>query len=163
MGKRWLPVWTDREKVEAFAAEVRQETKDPSWEVIETEAVGPEGPLGPIVVQLLRQSIEQLLGLEPLGRAALASAFPQAAGALTFAKIRSEDWETYRQKKGGLDRWAGEVVPLLTGLDPEQLASLGYSVVDWESEKTFVSVPPADLAQEEGGEVAVSSTAPVEV
>jgi hypothetical protein len=162
MGKRWLPVWPDREKAEAFAAELRQETTDPSWEAVEAEAVGPEGPLGPILIQLQRLSYEQTLSLEPLGRALLASAFPRAAGALTFGKIRSEDWQAYQQKKGGLDRWASEVAPLLTGLDGEQLAALGYVVVDWPSEETLVSFSPADLAQEEG-EVAASSAAPVGV
>ena len=28
MGKRWLPVWADRDKAETFAADLRQETSD---------------------------------------------------------------------------------------------------------------------------------------
>jgi hypothetical protein len=75
------------------------------------------------------------------------SAFPQTVSAATYATIDPPTWSEFRKTKGGLGELVREVLPALTGLSPEQLEALGYSVVDADTNETLVSVPPALAGQ----------------
>jgi hypothetical protein len=147
MGKRWLPVFADRGRAEVFADELRDVLKDPSWQVVEASTASPDGPLGPILIPMANQSIGLVFGLEPFGKDVLASAYPDAVPALSFAEIRRDDWAVFRSRKGGLDALMREIAPPLTGLSLEQLRTLGYSVFDEKTEETLVAVPPAGIDQ----------------
>ena len=41
---------------------------------------------------------------------------------------------------------AREIVPSLTGLSMERLTDLGYAVIDEDTDRTCVYVPPADVS-----------------
>jgi hypothetical protein len=142
-GRRWLSVWNGREEAQRFADDLRQQTSDPAWEVIEVSAPTSEGPLGPVVVQLVRQADGLTFSLHPLSRALIRSAFPRAVSATTYATIDLPAWEDFKKTKGGLHELVREVAPSLTGLNAGQLDTVGYSVVDADTDETLVSVPPA--------------------
>ena len=137
-------VWNTPAEAEAFANELKEQTNDPAWEVVEVSASPSEGPLGPVVIQMVRQAEGLTFALHPLGRALIRSAFPQAVSSTTYATIDTANWYDFRKSKGGLRELAREVVPGLTGLNLAQLETLGYSVIDADSGETLVSTPPAE-------------------
>jgi hypothetical protein len=141
--RRWLYVWDSRDRAQAFADELKEQTDDPAWRVVEVNSPPSEGPLGPIVIQLVRQADGLTFALHPLSRALIRSAFPQALSPTTYATIDTRAWYDYEKAKGGLAALVREIAPNLTGLDQEQLTGLGYSVVDADSNKTLFSQPPA--------------------
>jgi hypothetical protein len=146
-GRRWLYAWSTKEEAQAFADALRQRTHDPSWEVVRVQAPASEGPLGPAVIQLVRQADGLTFGLHPLSRATIRSAFPQTINPATSVTIDTPTWQDFRRTRGDLAELVREIAPSLTGLSREQLAALGYAVVDADTDKTLVSVPPAVDAQ----------------
>jgi hypothetical protein len=140
---RWLYVWPDRSEAQEFAEELKNDTNDPGWEVLEVNGQTSEGPLGPFVVQLARRGDRLLFALTPLSRVLIRSAYPQAVPAVTYATIDKQTWDEYRRTKGGLDTLVQEIIPTLTGLNHEQLDTLGYVVLDEDTYETRVKVPPA--------------------
>jgi hypothetical protein len=145
--KRWLYVWNSRAEAQAFADELTEQTGDGAWKVIEVSVPPSEGPLGPVVIQLLRQADGLTFALHPLSRAMIRSAFPQAVPATTFATIDTPTWNDFKKTRGGLGELVREVAPTLTGISAAQLEAIGYAVVDADSNETLVSVPPALAAQ----------------
>jgi hypothetical protein len=144
---RWVYAWPTRAEAQAFAAELKKQTFDKSWKVIAVEAPPSEGPLGPVVIQLLRQGDGLTLAVDSLSRVVIQSAFPGAVNAATYTLTDPETWEEFRRTKGGLAALVRELAPGLTGLSLEDLNSVGYVVVDYEAEKTLLSVPPAATEQ----------------
>src|SRR5205823_4228495 len=67
-GRRWLSVWNSQADAQAFADELKERTRDPAWEVIEVSAPASEGPLGPLEIQVGRQSNGWTFALHPLTR-----------------------------------------------------------------------------------------------
>jgi len=143
--RRWLYAWTTRDQAQRFADELNQQRQDPVWNVVEVNAPVSEGPLGPLVIQLVRQGDGLTFGLHPLSRALIRSAFPKAVSATTYATLDTAAWYVFRKTKGNLGKLVAEIGPSLTGLTGEQLETLGYAVVDADSQKTLVFVPPAEL------------------
>jgi hypothetical protein len=141
--RRWLYVWDSRDKAQAFADELKERTDEPAWEVVEVNGPPSEGPLGPIVIQLVRQADGLTFALHPLSRALIRSAFPEALSPTTYATIDTQTWSDYQKTKGGLAALVRKIAPNLTDLDSDQLADLGYSVVDADSDQTLFSQPPA--------------------
>src|SRR5438132_9301961 len=55
-GQRWLYVWNSEDDARAFADELKEQTGDPAWQVVPVGAPASEGPLGPAVIQMVRQA-----------------------------------------------------------------------------------------------------------
>jgi hypothetical protein len=140
--KRWLYLWKTQADAQAFADELKQQSGDPAWQVVPVNAPASEGPLGPILIQMVRQADGLTFGLHPLSRAMIRSAFPNAVSSTTYASIDPASWEDFRKKKGGLANLVRQLAPNLTGLTQEQLETLGYAVVDADTSETLVFVPP---------------------
>ena len=85
--RRWLYVWSTEQAAQDFATELKERTGDPDWEVVQTPSPPSEGPMGPLLIQLVRQANELTFALHPLSRAMLQSAFPDAATAPTVSEI----------------------------------------------------------------------------
>ena len=145
--RRWLYVWNAQPEAQAFADDLKERTGDSAWEVVEVNAPATEGPLGPVIVQMVRQADGLTFGLHPLSRAMIRSAFPGAVGAATYTSIDTANWYDFRKTKGDLSELVREIAPGLTGLSPEQLTTLGYAVVDADTNETLVFVPPAMAGQ----------------
>jgi hypothetical protein len=144
--RRWLYVWESVDEAQGFAKELKKRTRI-DWKVKPVAAPASEGPMGPLLVQLARQPDGLTFALHPLSRALLQSAFPEAASAATNVFIKVETWDDFRRTRGGLRELIPEILPSLTGLSPEDLASLGFNVIDVDTGATLVSEPPASLSQ----------------
>jgi hypothetical protein len=144
--RRWVPAWDSREAAERFAECLREESGDDGWRVEASDAEPSEGPLGPVVLQLIQRSDGLVFLLHPLSGNMIRSAFPDATPALTNAFVSEEAWVRFSQKHGGLVKLVDQVAPVLTGLDPAQLAGLGYAIVDAEDDRTWHYQPPRDAA-----------------
>jgi hypothetical protein len=161
--RRWLYAWDSRGEAQAFADELNHDRPDAVWEVLEVPAPVSEGPLGPFVIQLVRQGDGLTFGLHPLSRALIRSAFPRAASALTYASLDTATWQDFRKTRGNLGTLVADLVPSLTGLTREEAERLGYAVVDADSDKTLLLIPPADLAHGAGDGPAGGNGSPREV
>jgi hypothetical protein len=67
--RRWLYVWNTQADAQAFADELKEQTGDPTWEVVQVNGPPSEGPLGSVVIQMVRQADGLTFGLHPLSRA----------------------------------------------------------------------------------------------
>lgn len=146
-GRRWLYVWDTQPPAIAFAEELRARTGSHAWEVIPVSAPPSEGPMGPLIIQVGRRSNGLVFGLHPLSRTMIESAFPQANGAASTVSITFETLEEFTAVHGSIEHLAQEVVPTLTGLDSPTLAILGYALIEDDTDRTLVFVPPGDLLQ----------------
>lgn len=145
--RRWVYVWNTREEAEEFAKELRGETGDAGWCVEQTTAPPSQGPFGPLLIQLARRSDGLVFALHPLGLALMRQAFPQVRPLVRDAFIDTKTWNDFQRTQGELSDLAEEVIPSLTRLSKEQLADLGYAVIDADTERTWVYVPPAGAVQ----------------
>jgi hypothetical protein len=98
--------------------------------------------MGPIIVQVGRRASGLVLGLHPLSRTMIRSAFPDARQAATTVAI---NFETLQTTHGSIEELAREVVPTLTGLDLQELEGLGYALIEDDTDRTLAFVPPGDL------------------
>ena len=146
-GRRWLYVWDTPDKAHAFADELQRRTRDNAWVVVEVAAPPSEGPLGPIIVQVGRRATGLVLALHPLSRAMIQSAFPDAKGTATTVTINFETYQNFLTTHGSLEDLAREVVPTLTGLKLQELETLGYALIEDDTDRTLVFVRPGDLVQ----------------
>src|SRR4051794_7497776 len=112
--RRWLYVWDTRAEAQAFADELKERMSDPGWEVVEVNGPASEGPLGPVVIQMVRQADGLTFGLHPLSRALIRSAFPRAVNATTYATIDTPTWYDFKKTRGGLADLVREIAPGLT-------------------------------------------------
>lgn len=148
--RRWLYVWDTDEGARKFAKELRRRTGDRAWEVVPTTGPISEGPFGPVLIDLTRRSDGLVFALHPLSRAMIQSAFPDRFQAPTTIFIDTQRWLDYRRTRGDLENLIEEIAPSLTGLTIDELKELGYAVMDTDTDKTWVFVPPAPLAQDGG-------------
>ncbi|HEU5119103.1 MAG TPA: hypothetical protein VFT74_21110 [Isosphaeraceae bacterium] len=144
-GRRWLYVWDSQEAAQDFAAELRRRTGE-NWNVIEVNAPPSEGPLGPIIVQVGRRADGLVFGLHPLSRTMIRSAFPTANPSATTVSIRVETLHDFQTTHGSIGDLAREVVPSLTGLGLQDLETLGYALIEDDTNRTLAFVRPGDLA-----------------
>jgi hypothetical protein len=140
--RRYLYVWDDREKAQAFAREMKKQSGDPQWQVREVKTPVCEGPLGPIFIIMTIQSDGWTFSLDPLSHALLRSAFPQALGP-TRIFIDSATWQEFQKMRGDLSVLAEQTIRTLTGLEGEHLRKIGYVLVDPDESKELITVPPA--------------------
>lgn len=141
-GRHWLAVWDGRGGAEAFAASLAACTDHADWQVVETNGVS-DGPLGPVLIHVLRDGDGLTLATNQLSRAVLKGGFPLAVPTLSRAELSEADWLTYQAARGDLAELVREVAPLLTGLSLDELDLLGYAVLDDQTRHTLVAVSPA--------------------
>jgi len=146
-GRRWLYVWDAEEKAQAFADELKKRTRDDAWIVVKVTTPPSEGPMGPIIVQMGRRSNGLVFGLHPLSRTIIQSAFPGVNGTAATIAINFESFQDFQTTHGPIGNLASKVVPILTGLKSQELAQLGYALIEEDTNRTLVFVPPGDLAQ----------------
>jgi len=144
-GRRWLYVWDSREKAQTFADELKKRTGDKSWTVVKVAAPASEGPMGPIIVKLGRRATGLVFGLHPSSRTMIQSAFPDAKGAAATLSVNFETTQDFLKTHGSMEDLARELVPTLTGLEPADLESLGYALIEDDTDRTLVFVRPGDL------------------
>ena len=103
--------------------------------------------MGPIIVQVGRRAAGLVLGLHPISRAMIQSAFPDAKGIASTVSINFETFQDFLTTHGGIKDLAREVVPTLTGLRLQELETMGYALIEDDTDRTLVFVPPGDLVQ----------------
>ncbi len=145
--RRWLYVWDSQDKAQAFADELRKQTRDPAWVTVEVAAPPSEGPLGPIIIQVGRRSDGLVFGLHSLSRATIASAFPDARGTASTISVRFDTFQDFLRTHGSIEALARELVPTLTGLSLPELEQLGYALIEEDTDRTLAFVQPGDLRQ----------------
>jgi hypothetical protein len=159
--RRWLYAWPTGQEAQAFAEELNARKKNVApWQVVETTAPTSEGPLTPLLIQLMRQGGGFVFGIHILSLRWLRSLFPNAFILPTFS-IETESWEEFRAKHRTFADLAREVLVRMTGMTIEQLNTLGYVVFNVDTDETLVAVPPGDLPHAGAREVLapVSATA----
>jgi hypothetical protein len=145
--RRWLCVWSTRQEAQRFADDLKEQTRCTDWQVVETAAPPSNGPFGPALVQLARRSDGLVFALHPLSLAMIREAFPNAKPGATNAFVDTHTWSNFLRTQGNLNDLAEEIVPSLTGLSSDELTDLGYAVIDADTYRTWVYVPPAGAAQ----------------
>lgn len=143
--RRWVRVWECRAQAEAFAEQLNENTQEKAWGVVEVAAPASEGPLGPLLVQVGRRSTGLVFGLHPLSRAMIQSVFPGVKGMAATVAVHFETLQDFLTTHGSIGELAREVVPTLTGLKLHDLEQLGYALIEDDSHRTLVFVPPGDL------------------
>jgi hypothetical protein len=116
----WLYVWESEDEATAFAAELRQETNDTDWYVRPVAVEPSEGPLRPLQINASRQSDGWVFALEPLTRRALEKRFPNSCSHPRVF-IASDQNDDFPSVQAHLRDLAHQVLPILSGLDHEQL------------------------------------------
>jgi hypothetical protein len=142
--RRWLHLHGKQEDAQRFAKELKKRTGQGGWEVAEVSGCESQGPLGPVLILLTRRGDGLTFGVDLLSDMLIRSAFPKAFGC-THLFIHRDAWEEFRTTRGNLEDLVRQFAPALTGLTGEQLESVGYAVIDDESEETMLFVPPAVL------------------
>lgn len=147
-GRHWLYVWDSRDDAEDFANELNRRTGDRGWSVVEVAAPDSDGPMGPIIIQMGRRANGLVFGLHPLSLTMIRSAYPDARAAVAPISIHFDTLEDFTATYGSIEALARNVVaPTLTGLDLSALEDLGYALIEDDTNRTLVFVPPAELAK----------------
>jgi hypothetical protein len=144
---RWVYVWDSPEEAQHFADELNEQAESTGWHVVPTAAPPSYGPFGPILIQLARRSDGLVLALHPLSLAMIQEAYPDATPVTTNAFINTQTWNDFQQTQGTFSDLVEQIVPSLTDLRMDQLTDLGYAVIDADTDRTWVYVPPAGAVQ----------------
>lgn len=138
--RRWLYVWQVEEDARAFAIELEKRTRDDAWEVIPVNGPASEGPLGPVEIQVGRQSNGWTFALHPFSRQMLRVVF---AGSCRIPSvfIASETRKDFQTTMGDLADLAEQVAMILTGVSSQQLTEKfgGYRVYDAATSEELVA------------------------
>jgi hypothetical protein len=140
-----------QEEAKEFANELKDRTGDTAWRVEPTTVSPSKGPFGSIFIQLARRSDGMVLALHPLSRAMIQGAFPKAAPGATNTFVNKQTWKDFLKTQRNLNDLVEGISTSLTGLTLDQLTDLGYAVVDADTERTWVYVPPAGFVQRQAG------------
>lgn len=145
--RRWVHVWNTREEAQQFADALQERTGENGWRVEPTTVSPSNGPFGPVVLQLARRTDGSVLAVHLLSLAMIREAFPDAKPAAASVVINSQIWSDYLNTQQSLTALVEQVAPALTGLRMDQLMDLGYAVIDADTDRTWLHVPPAGVAQ----------------
>jgi hypothetical protein len=145
--RHWVYVWDTLEEAQRFADELKEQTGENGWRVEPTGVAPSNGPFGPLLIQLARRSDGLILGLHPLSLAMIREAFPDKPPGATDVFINRQTWNDFLQNQGNLSDLIREILPSLTGLSVDRLTDLGYAVIDEDTNRTWVYVPPAGTAR----------------
>ena len=145
--RRWLYVWESQAEAQAFAKELTRRLGGNPWRVVEVAAPpsNSQGPMGPIIVQVGRRANGLVFGLHLLSRATIRSAYPDAKAPADTISINFETFQDFLTTHGSIQELAREVVPALTGLTLQELETLGYALIEEDTDRTLVFVKPGDL------------------
>lgn len=130
--ERWLYVWDRDDEAQAFAQELRKRSGDENWQVLEVNGETSEGPLGPILIQVDRQSNGWVFAIHPLSRVMLRSFYPDAKGPPTVFIGSGQQYHLSATQADFSDQ-IERIAAMLTDLTWEQILQLGCRVVDVES------------------------------
>jgi hypothetical protein len=139
---RWLYVWNAEKDAKAFAEELKLRTRDDAWEVVPVNALPSEGPLGPVEIQVGRQSNGWTFALHPFSRQMLQQVFP-GSRQVPSVFIGTDTQQNFQATMGNIADLAEQVAIILTGVSTEQLLSSfgGYRVYDAISKEELVPSP----------------------
>ena len=144
-GRRWVHVWDNQTDAEDFARDIHEETGDSGWSVVPIDEPASNGPLGPVVFQLVRRSDGLSLTLHPLSRVTIQQACRSSAPSVSNAFVNLETWREFEDLRGNLGDLVETIAPALSGLSPNELRDIGYMVIDADTDRTSIHVPPAGL------------------
>ena len=139
---KWLYVWNSKEEAESFRNDLAEITGKQDWLVHETNAQPSDGPLGPIILLLTRSAAEFIFSMHALSRAMIKSAFPHAKPTATSISVGFETWHDFKSSHGNVIGLIEEIGPTLTGLDGDQIGTIGLQVFDADNDKTVIFIPP---------------------
>jgi hypothetical protein len=138
--RRWLHVWDQKARAQAFAQELRKRTGDNAWKVVEVNGSVTEGPLGPVEIHVAPKRIGWTFELEPLSQMTIQELFPGSCRPSTVSVHvdTDDDLRALQAQFGDLTR---QVAVLLTGLSLEQLTGTfgGYRVFDPVAKRELVA------------------------
>jgi hypothetical protein len=130
---RWLYVWSDRNRADRFARELRRRTDDRSWTIHEIDSpVEEHGPLAPLVIMAIESPDGTTFRVVAESQERVMRRFPDArlAGERFFSTDTRFDYE----RQFGPGFW-DQVAILLLGIPHELIARLGgFRVVTPEGE-----------------------------
>ena len=138
-GRRWLYVWNVEADAQAFADELKKRTRDNAWEVVQVNAPPSEGPLGPVEIQVGRQSNGWTFALHPFSRQMLQEVFPNSCR-VPSVFIAADSRQPLLPTMGDLADLSEQVAIILTGVSIDQLTDKfgGYRVYDPAIKKELV-------------------------
>lgn len=119
----WSYVWENEENAREFSDSLRKETKSDDWHVREiTSSMRiSRGPLMPVVIRMIRRSLDVEFALHPHSRSAIIRRFPSAFP-LSYVAIEPQSRDDIERRNGSLLEY---VALLLTGLTFEEALTLG--------------------------------------
>ena len=137
--RRWLYVWHVKADAEAFADTLKKRTRDNAWEVVQVNAAPSEGPLGPVEIQVGRQSNGWTFILHPFSRQMLEEVFPDSRR-VPSVFIATDTRRDFQSTMGDVADLAEQVAIILTGVSIDQLTNKfgGYRVYDAATKKELV-------------------------
>jgi hypothetical protein len=137
--RRWLYVWNVEADARAFADELKKRTRDNAWEMVQVNAPASEGPLGPVEIQVGRQSNGWTFALHPFSRQMLQEVFSGSCR-VPSVFIATDTRQDFQTTMGGLADLAEQVAIILTGVSIDQLTDKfgGYRVYDPATKKELV-------------------------
>ncbi len=143
--RRWLYFWDDEADARAFADELKRRTRDSAWGVVKVNAPPSEGPLGPVEIEVGRQSNGWTFILHPFSRHMLQEIFPKSCR-VPSVFIASDTRQDFRATTGDVSDLAEQVAMILTGVDIERLTEKfgGFRVYDAATKKELV---PSEAVQ----------------
>jgi hypothetical protein len=145
--RRWVCYFDTREEAQQFADNlINEHPGDTPWRVVPTDGPPSQGAFGPIRFQLRRWGGMYLVAFD-LSLVVIDEAYPNATRCASEVFINTETWNNFRKKQRTLGDLVSEILPLLTGLELEQLTDLGYAIIDADTHDTTIHVPPASLSQ----------------
>jgi hypothetical protein len=144
--RRWVYVWNTQEEAQQFADELNRRTGNNGWRVEPTAAPPSNGPFGPVLIQLARRADGLAFALHPLSLNMIRETFPEVTPGASEAFITTQTWNDFSRTQGTLPDLVREIVPSLTGLSEDRLNDLGYAVIDADTDRTWVYVPPRGTA-----------------
>lgn len=123
---RWLHVWHEESDAQSFCDAIRKDTNDNEWHVRELDDATPisQSPLQPLIIRMRRHSLGAVFVLDPTSKGGLDRRFPgvnRVSNVEIHLRKRMEEMEL-EEAFGTL--W-DQIVTMLCGLSPEQLAELG--------------------------------------
>lgn len=143
---RWLCAWETEPEAELFAQQLREHSGDQTWEVVAADCAVSQGPLGPLDLELGRQSNGLTFGLHPLSRRMIRKRFPDSCR-LENVFLEADTRYPFHPAGAELGGIAAQVLPLLTGLTPDQLAGFGgFRLIDPVKRRAILPAAPIQPA-----------------
>ena len=145
-GRYWLAVWDEFVAADTFRAEVSTQTDEVGWRVVEVSGPTTEGPLGPLIIRLIRQHGQYLFSIGLIGRHLIRVLHPDALTVGSLAIPAAFYNELRAARRDFFPTLARTILPTLTGVTAGELSPLGYAVMDTDSEQWLHYTPPAELS-----------------